>query len=109
MDGSDRRMTSPPPKGTPSPGFDVRVETRMPPDGQLKLELDPGARHEIVVHVPGGEAPGATTPESGRATAGLSLPKIGEKWATSAPTGSGGVTIAVPLPAGRGLTPQFAI
>ncbi|HWB74066.1 MAG TPA: SpvB/TcaC N-terminal domain-containing protein [Nannocystaceae bacterium] len=61
------------------------------------------------MHVPGGEQPGATVPEAARATAGLSLPKVGEKWATSAPTGSGGVTIGVPLPPGRGITPAIAI
>jgi RHS repeat-associated protein len=102
-------MTQPPPKGTPSPGFDLRVETRLPPDGKPVLELDPGKRHEIVVHVPGGEAPGATVPEAGRASAGMGLPKLGEKWSTSAPTGQGGVAIGVPLAAGRGVTPQIAI
>ena len=102
-------MTTPPPTGTPSPGFDLRIETRLPPDGKPKLELDPGKRHEIVVHIPGGEAPGATVPEAGRATGGMALPKLGEKWSTSAPTGAGGVALGVPLPSGRGLTPQVAI
>ena len=91
-------MTTPPPSGTPSPGFDLRIETRLPPDGKPKLELDPGKRHEIVVHIPGGEAPGATVPEAGRATGGMALPKLGEKWSTSAPTGQGSVSIAIPLP-----------
>jgi outer membrane protein OmpA-like peptidoglycan-associated protein len=102
-------VTTPPPKGTPSAGFDLRIETRLPPDGVPKLELDPGKRHEIVVHMPGGEAPGATVPQHGVAPAGMALPKVGEKWSTSAPTGQGRAAIVVPLPAARGVTPQLAI
>lgn len=81
----------------------------MPPDGVPKLELDPGKRHEIVVHIPGGEPPGATVPQQGVAPAGMALPKVGEKWSTSAPTGQGSAAIVVPLPAARGVTPQLAI
>jgi hypothetical protein len=102
-------VTTPPPKGTPSDGFDLRIETRLPPDGVPKLELDPGKRHEIVVHIPGGEPPGATVPQQGVAPAGMALPKVGEKWSTSAPTGQGSAAIVVPLPAARGVTPPLAI
>ncbi len=94
----------------PRPGFDVRIDARMPPDGSLTpIALETGRRHEIVVHVPGGEPPQATVPELSKAVGGLSLPKLGEKWSTSAPTGQGGVSVAVPLPAARGISPALAI
>jgi len=102
-------VTSPPPKAPPSAGFDVRIDTRLPPDGVPRLELDPGKRHEILVHMPGGEPPGATVPEAFEATAGMAMAKTGEPFAAHAPTGSGGVAIAIPVPAARGLSPSLAI
>lgn len=94
----------------PSPGFDVRFDTRIMPDGSVPPPpMQLGKRHEIVVSVPGNEEPGATTPETAKATGGLGLPKLGEKFSASAATGAGSVSVVFPLPPGRGLTPGLGI
>ncbi|MBX7084611.1 MAG: hypothetical protein K1X88_35730, partial [Nannocystaceae bacterium] len=93
----------------PSPGFDVRVDARLGPGGDATVTLEPNRAHEIVVHVPGGESPGATVPQAGVAPGGMAQPKLGHAWSTSAPTGQGSVGVAIPLPAARGVTPQLLL
>ena len=95
---------------TPRPGFDVVKESRVLPDGTAPtIQLDIGKRNDVRLDIPGDEPQGATVPEATKATGGLSIPTLGEKFSASACTGSGSIGIEVPLPPGRGITPSLGI
>ncbi|MBK6917056.1 MAG: hypothetical protein IPH07_06620 [Deltaproteobacteria bacterium] len=94
----------------PRPGFDVRVDVRVQPNGSIAPQsLEEGKRHEFVAAIPKPEPGGAMLPDRSRAEGGFAIAKQGEAWSTSAPTGVGAVAIGLPLPRARALTPGLSL
>ncbi len=80
--------------------------TRVLPDGTTPpMDLDTAFKHRVVLHAEGDDDPQAMVPEAAGAEGGVSLPKLGEKFAVNPVMGTGSVSIGFGLPLGCTLTP----
>ena len=87
-------------------------DTRLLPDGTSPpMKMEPGTHHQVVVHLEGGEEPGALMPDAagGGSEGGASLPNLGEKFSVNPVMGAGGASVGFALPPGRALTPALGL